>query len=321
MGERPKLSRDVVLAAVAAGTHRYFADRRARVGPFVDQHFTLRGTLALHRAAFGWDIVKAPVNLFLAPPLIAARLAAWLAAKMGARSLARTLRRPALLPTAVARRIEWLIYAELLELPFRQGTCSTSRDALAEAILAVPAVAQAIELAHRGEDPALRERLRDALREYTSSRTAAAEITTGLLSLSVGALAFNKLTPGAATLGPTLAGIVAQQAAVASFPLGGWLGAAWYALFPVLPSAGLLWTTTGALVMAATSFAAFAGVIADPVQRALGLHRARLLRMIAALERQFADPAAPGFAVHDHYVARLLDLMDLVSLAVRVTRP
>ena len=67
-------------------------------------------------------------------------------------------------------------------------------------------------------------------------------------------------------------------------------------------------------------FAAFAGVVSDPVQRALGLHRARLLRMLSALEQQFFDPAAPGFAVHDHYVARLLDLFDIVGAALRLAR-
>jgi len=75
---------------------------------------------------------------------------------------------------------------------------------------------------------------------------------------------------------------------------------------------------TGGLVLAATTFSAFAGVVSDPIQRALGLHRARLLRMIDGLERQFNDPAAPGFAVHDHYVARLLDVFDLLGAAIRL---
>ena len=77
---------------------------------------------------------------------------------------------------------------------------------------------------------------------------------------------------------------------------------------------------TGGLMLASTTFAAFAGVVSDPVQRALGMHRARLLRMIDALERQFFDAGATGFAVHDHYVARLLDVFDLLSAALRLAR-
>ncbi len=295
------------------------------MGPFIDRHFSLRGALAIHRAALGWDIVRAPLNLSLAAPQVAARLAAWAADRAGARETARLLRRPLQLPTAVARRIEWLVRTELLELPFEQSGRRFTRDALAEAILAEPEVAQAIEgalaeIAQGGHDSAFRQRLQHALGEYGISRAAASEITTGLLSLSGGAIALHKLTPGAAALGTTLAGIMAQQTAVASFPLGAWLGGVWYGWFPVGPSAGLVASTSGGLMLAATTFAAFSGVVADPIQRALGLHRWRLLRMIDGLERQFFDPAAPGFAVHDHYVARLLDLFDIIGTVARLAR-
>lgn len=307
------------------GARHYFAERRARIDPFIDRHFSVRGALSIHRAAIGWDIAKAPLNLSLAAPQVAARLTAWAAERLGAKTAARLLRRPLQLPTAVGRRIAWLIHAELLELPFEQDSRRFERDALAEAILAEPAVAQAIEgaiadIGAAGQDPAFRRRLERALGEYGISRAAAAEITTGLLSLGGGAIALHKLTPGAAALGTTLAGIMAQQAAVASFPLGAWLGGVWYGWFPVGPTAGLVATTSGGLMLAATTFAAFSGIVADPVQRAVGLHRRRLLRMIDGLERQFFDPAAPGFAVHDHYVARLLDVFDYLGMVARLTR-
>ena len=312
-------------AAVASGARRYFADRRAAVQPFVDRHFSLRGTLALHRAAIGWDILRAPANLSLAGPQIAAKLGSAAAGRLGAPRLARALDRELLLPTAVARRIEWLVRTELLELPFERGGERFERDALAEAICAEPVLAAALErlaqeIGQEGADPAFHARVAAALAEYGVSRAAAAEITTGLLTLSGGLIGLHKLTPGAAALGATLAGVLAQQAAVASFPLGAWLGGAWYGLFPVLPSGGLIAASAGGLMLAATTFAAFAGVVADPVQRALGLHRRRLLRMVAALERQFFDPQAAGFAVHDQYVARLLDVFDWVGTAVRLAR-
>ncbi len=311
--------------AVAEGTRQYFATRRERVVPFIDRHFSLGGSLRLHRAAVGWDIAKAPLNLSLAAPQIGLRLGAMAASKLGAERAARGMRRSILLETAVARELAWLLHTELLELPFRQGERVATHDALAETILAGPrieaALAEALAaIGRRGDDPAFRARLSEALAEYATSRAAAAEITTGLLSLGAGAAALSKLTPGAASLGPSLAAVFAQQAAVSSFPLGGWLGAAWYGLFPVAPSLGLVASTTGGLMLAASVFAAFAGVVSDPVQRALGLHRARLLRMLGVLEQQFFDPAAPGFAVHDHYVARLLDLFDIVGAALRLAR-
>lgn len=308
--------------AVAEGVRRYFAERRNRIGPFVDRHFSLRGALQLHRVALGWDILKAPLNLSLAGPQVAMRLASIVAGRLGARGPARRLRRSILLETAVAREVTWLIHTELLELPFRQGRRVATHDALAASILQTPQVEAAIAGAFaESDDPAFALRLRQAVAEYTVSRAAAAEITTGLLSLGAGAVALNKLTPGAASLGPTLAAIISQQTAVAAFPLGGWLGGLWYGLFPARPSVGLISFTTGGLMLAATTFAAFAGIVADPIQRALGLHRARLRRMVAALERQFFEPLAPGFMVRDHYVARLLDLFDLIGAAVRLSRP
>jgi hypothetical protein len=321
----PGLDRALASAAVDAGAARYFAARRAMVRPFVDRHFSLRGTLRLHRAALGWDVLKAPANLSLAAPQVVARVAARAVARAGAERVSGFLRRPLLFETAVGRDVAWLIGTELLELPMRQRDRVSNRDALAETILEDPAIGRAIasalaEIGAHAQDPEFRARLDAAMAEYAVSRAAGSEIATGLVSLSLGAVALHKLTPGAATLGPTLAGMMAQQAAVASFPLGGWLGGVWYGLFPAAPTAGLIATTTGSLMLAATVFAAFAGVLADPVQRATGLHRARLMRLIATLERQFRDPDAKGFVAHDQYVARLLDLFDLIGAALRIAR-
>ena len=311
--------------AVSRATRRYFADRRARVDGFVDAHFSLRGTLSLHRVALGWDVARAPLNLTLAAPQIVMQLGAKAADRFGAPRAAKALRRPILFKTAVAREVEWLLQTELLELPIEQGARRSRRDALAEAILAEPAVDEAIQsllvqIGDRADDAAFRERLGHAMAEYGTSRAAAAEITTGLLSLGAGAVALHKLTPGAVSLGPALAAVMAQQAAVSAFPLGGWLGGVWYGMFPASASAGLVASASGGLMLAATTFAAFAGVVSDPIQRALGLHRARLLRMVDALEGQFLDPNAPGFSVRDHYVARLLDLFDLLGAAIRIAR-
>jgi hypothetical protein len=52
--------------AVVRGTSRqYVSSRRDRVDTFIDRHFTLSGSLALHRCSLGWDFVRSPLNLFL----------------------------------------------------------------------------------------------------------------------------------------------------------------------------------------------------------------------------------------------------------------
>jgi hypothetical protein len=306
------------------GVRRYFAERRQRVRPFVDRNFSLRGSLSLHRAAVGWDIARAPLNLAMAAPQVGLLVASQAARKLGAPRLASELGGKRLVVhTAVGKELAWRLHADLLELPYRSGERVTTRDALAETILSDPRVvatlAPALEaLSTTGDDPALVQRLSEALTEYARTRAAATEITTALLSLSAGALALRKLTPGAMTLGPTLAAAIAQRAAVMSFPMGGALGSLWYTLFPVAPSAVLVAGLTGGLFAASTVASAFAGVIADPVQRRLGLHQLRLRRMLDALERQMKDPAAPGFVVHDHYVARLLDLFDVAGALARM---
>lgn len=312
-------------AAVADGARRYFAEARARVKPFVDRHFSLGGSIRLHRAAVGLDILRAPANLTLAGPQIALQLGSRIAGRVGAKGAARVMDRSILIETALSREIEWLIQTELLDLPIHQKRRESRRDGLARAILETPSVAMTLEsmmlaLGRQGGDPAFRERLRAAMTEYGLSRNAAAEITTGLINLAAGALALQKVTPGAATLGPALASALSQQAALGSFPFGSWLGTAWYALFPAAPTAGLVMTTTGGVMLASAALAAFAGVIADPIQRATGLHEKRLNAMIDRLEDGFFDPAAPGFAVHAHYVARLLDLLDILGAAARLAR-
>jgi predicted lipid-binding transport protein (Tim44 family) len=89
-------------------------------------------------------------------------------------------------------------------------------------------------------------------------------------------------------------------------------------LFPAVPSALMVTGLTGGLMVGAACFAAFAGILTDPLQRRLGLHTRRLHRMLDALERQMLDPAAPGYVVHDHYAARLMDLIDLLGSAYRL---
>jgi len=67
--------------------------------------------------------------------------------------------------------------------------------------------------------------------------------------------------------------------------------------------------------------AAFAGILADPVQRKLRLHQRRLHRLIDAVERQWnTERREAGFVARDPYVARLLDLFDLLGDAYQLAK-
>src|SRR3546814_9826246 len=75
---------------------------------------------------------------------------------------------------------------------------------------------------------------------YAATRVAAGDLANALVTAGVGALAFNQVTPGMFTLGPTVAHALAQQAAVASFPLGAGIGGLWYGAMPATAPVALV---------------------------------------------------------------------------------
>lgn len=314
-------------AAVGDALAAYFASRRAKVPEFVDRHFSLLGSLRLHRNSVGWDMVRAPANLLAAAPMAVLSLAASGARRSSlTRPLARKLANISLfLDTDLGRELEWLIMTELLELPFIQGKRESLKDALGETILADPRVFGLVldavqEDAKRAEDPIFRQRLAELMGTYTNARVAASEITTSLISLSIGGATLRQLTPGALTLGPAVATAMAQKAAIASFPFGSGAGALWYSMFPASVAPILTVGVTGGLLIGASVLSAFTGIIADPVQRGLGLHQRRLVRLVDALEKEAGQGEEQPFVLRDIYVARLLDLLDLVRATHQLVR-
>jgi len=74
---------ELTRAIVDDAVRKYIATRRERIDLFVDRHFTLAGSLELHRRAIGWDLLRAPANLFLAGPALSVKLASWAARRAG----------------------------------------------------------------------------------------------------------------------------------------------------------------------------------------------------------------------------------------------
>ena len=63
---------------------------------------------------------------------------------------------------------------------------------------------------------------------------------------------------------------------------------------------------------ALAAFAALSGVISDPVQAAIGLHRRRLHKLLDHLERDVAASTQSSFRPKDQFVARILDTFDMI---------
>lgn len=298
----------------------YFMDRRAEVDVFVARHFTWPGTLLLHRSALGWDILRAPVNVVLSPILVLTRIAAYLCRRAQWRDASDWLAsRRILLRTTVARRVEACVVTDLLQLSLAQG--AHSRDALSRAILAASKFREMIRQRESAADAeALGHRMADAISEYAATRSAVAEMTTVLCALIVGALVFQALTPGMISMAPGVADAMASNTAITEFPPGQTIGEIWYGFFPTGASLWLTTFTMAGLVMIGSVFAAFAGVLADPVQSLFGIHRRRLLRLIDTLEVELTGPGQRPFVAREHFYARLLDLWDAGAGVFRIFR-
>ncbi|ROU03278.1 hypothetical protein EAT49_06930 [Histidinibacterium lentulum] len=299
-----------------------FDSRRTRIDGFVARHFEWPGTLRLHAAALGWDILRAPVNVALSPVLVLTRITAWGCRRAGWRGAATWLAgRRVLLRTSVGRRVERLVATEILDLPLDPRGAARDRDALARAVLTAPQFREMIRSrASAAEAEALAQRIAGTLGEHAGTRSAVAEMTTALCVLAFGAVAFQALTPGMISMAPGVADAMARTNAIATFPLGQTLGGMWYGTFAVDASPWLVGATVAGLVMIGSVVAAFAGILADPVQGRLGIHRRRLQRLLDAVEEELAGQGDRPFVAREHVYARVLDLWDAAASAVRILR-
>jgi len=312
--------------AVDKGIDAYVTSRRARIPVFIDQHFSFRGALALHRKTFGRDVYKYPVKLVWSLPVALVQGAADLLAKAGATRTAQWLHRmPRGMATALHQELHWLLYTELLELPYAQEGRASHRDALMEHILAEPWIAALCDeyltqLHSIADRPAVRAALERHLAEYGKTRGAVSELAGSLINLAAGYAALSKATPGALSAGTAAATAIAQQIAIANFWLGATLGAWYYAVFPVSASAGLVAATTGAMIAAVGVVTALAWIVIDPLLATTGIHRRRLDRFVTALGEELRGGRRGDYRVRDHYIARVFDVLEMLRTATTAFR-
>jgi hypothetical protein len=310
--------------AVENGIEAYVTSRRARIPVFIDRHFSFRGALALHRKTFGRDFYKHPVNLLWGSPVALVKGAADLLEKAGAHRIATWLHRmPRGIPTTLHKELQWLLYTDLLELPYAQEGRASHRDALMEHILAEPRIAALCEeylttLHSVADRPEFRAALEHHLEEYGKTRGAVSELAGSLINLAAGYTALRKATPGALSAGTAAATAIAQHIAIANFWLGSTVGSWYYAVFPVSASAGLVAATTGAMIAAVGVLTALAWIVIDPLLATTGIHRHRLDRFITALGEELRGGRRGDYRVRDHYIARAFDVLDILRAATKV---
>lgn len=297
---------------------RYFDSRREKTSEFVDRHFSWSGAWSLNKRAFGRDIYRAPLNVALIAPSMGVRLAASGFEKLGKDSVAAKLRaKQFYFKTDVAEELEWLVHTELLEVPFAQRHRQSERDVLAEAIYSHPLMTQALSTAVTNvvdaAGPRNRDQLERLLSAYMETRAANAEVVNLVVCLMAGGLLAHQVTPGALSLGPSMAGAIASHSAVSGFPLGSSIGSAWYGAFPVAPTTALAAGSTAGVLAVAALVTAFSGLVSDPVQRSLGIHERRLQHFLDTLEQNVLFDEESHMKMRDHYVGRIIDLFDALS--------
>lgn len=257
--------------------------RNIAIEQFVSRNFSLWGSLKLHRHAIGWDLLRAPANVSLAPLFLLQRLAGL---TLGALHLHRAAgwvtARPLMFRTAIAEELDRRLHRDLL----------TPLDLVPQS----------------------------AVLDYVATRNATNEIAATLGTIGFGAATLKSLTPGVLSLAPTLAAVMAQGVAVAAFPLGGALGAVWYSAFPSKIPTSMIVVTALGLILLIALISTFAGLAMDPLQRFLGLHQRRLRRLVDALAAERDAPGSGRFSAPEHYVARSGDLADAAVNALRWLR-
>lgn len=313
--------KELVSLAVKNGARLYFNDRRRRVIPFVEKHFSLKGALQINSKALGKDMIRAPANLLWAMPYLSIHVSSLLMRKAGITSMGEILAKvPPGFRTQVQNEVEWLIRTELFELPYQDKDRSFEDDAILSSILAQPEISTLVvdylgKINHLAENPQFQSQLAQQFAKYTDTRMAAADLACGVLTLSGGIAFFKQLTPGAMSTGSILAAAIAKQSAIAHFVLGPTMGSIYYSIVPATASLGLLAASTGGVLAALGVVSAFSGVVTDPLQKQFGIHERRLLKLIDSLEDQFLNESQKDYYPKDHYVARIFDFFDLLKTA------
>jgi len=213
--------------------------RRAEVSAFVRATFGVRGTLRLHSFAFGFDLLRAPANVLLAPVFLVIQLSALIARAIRCHKASIWLsQRQIFLETNVSQQVAKRVTAFIRDLETRGNMRAGSKEIVEREIA-----------------------------NYTGVRSAVSEITTTLVVIIVGIIAFQTVTPGVVSITGQVAELRAHAHAIANFPLGQGLGRLYYGVFSTDLEPWEFVATGVVLSMLASVVTTFAGVIADPLHR------------------------------------------------------
>ncbi|MGV6806405.1 MAG: DUF6635 family protein [bacterium] len=303
-------------SAITEATHIYFQRCRDRVPAFIERHFHYPGAWRTNRVALGLDIFRAPLNLLWAPVYALASILKFCCRKLKLQRASGLLDSiPSGLTTRVQQHTAELVYDDLLQ-------CGDGMAALEDTICReLQSVYRELSIqdrpAEKNQDAEFARHLEpiveQVLEQYAVTRTASADVTNSLSCTVLGALAFQKFTPGGIGIGFILAAVWAKHEASRNFVFGKTLGNVYYGIFPPEASVPVTLTSVALVMVFLAVIASFAGLIFDPIQARLGLHRRRLIKMLDDMERDFIARTTGSFRPKDQFVARILDTFDMLK--------
>ncbi len=311
------ISSELIDAAIRKGLENYFSDVRSRIDPFIKQHFLFPGTWQTNKVAWGWDLLRAPINLLWAPFYIITIFISFIVGKLGFNIIHNILMKvPNGLTTSVQQYISFNIYNDLLK---ESTTQPSSKDHFPKNSLFFHLNRQVSQIFiskpedHETSNEKIKEvqsSIRKATIQYANTRTASADISNSLLAIIGGAFIFQKFTPGGLAVGLTLATLITQKISVNNFIFGEYLGGIYYSIFPAEPSNTVIIATSIGIMTLLAIIAPFSGLLTDPIQSWTGLHKKRLEKLVTHLEHQALSSSNSNFNPKDQYVARILDILD-----------
>ncbi|MBU2883857.1 hypothetical protein KO525_04935 [Psychrosphaera sp. B3R10] len=317
--ENNKLVSDVV----ERGLSRYFSSRHELVDQFVENNFSIKPAFELNKKAFGLDMLKTPLNILWTPPHFLLSGTGRILKRVSNNRLGdRLVKLPAGIKTDVEQEVAWRVQTQLLELPYEQGPRKFTENRMLAMILEDDKLnalfdQSLMQLADLVGNESGQRALAEKLLVYVDSRKAAAELSSAFVALAAGYAANKSVNFGAMGLGSVLAAGIAHNVAVSSFVLGNTLGGLYYSVFTASASKTMIALSTGGVAVALGVIASYTGFVTDPLQKHFGMHQKKLHKVIDKLEQQFVAGDKSAMQFKDGFVARFLDLADLM-LAVTV---
>ncbi len=309
---------ELITNAISKGIKRYIEQRRVMVNEFVITHYSIRGAAKLHRHAFGWDLVKVPINIVLSVFNLVMALFTFIADITLPKSISAKIRKtPFVVKTRVDKELEQLIISELLELPCSDDRQGHSKDALMKAILDDEALQNVFNneldafVANHPDARYSQEELLRKFTEYAAARTATADLASNAALLLYTKITMGTAAFGSLSAGTALASSVAQSTAITEFWAGSFLGGLYYSHVGVTASLRLIIAMTLLVAVVLAILATFSGIITDPIQAKLGIHHHRLNKMLDSLENDLLRNEN-NFTLKEKYAGRLFDLLDIL---------